>query len=91
MGTPAIVITPTTRAVSRTVMCTTLAIYVVSIELRNPREHASRRLKIDSGYRKRKVPSKTKGACLQGTVTGHYMGFIQKTIISYLCSKSVKG
>ncbi|KAG0761020.1 hypothetical protein G6F16_008111 [Rhizopus arrhizus] len=75
-GTPAIVITPTTRAVSHTVLGAISAKYVVSMELRNPQEHTFKRLKIDSGNRKRRAPSKPKKPASKGTVTGHYMNFI---------------
>ena len=46
-GTPAIVITPTTRAVSHTVLGAISAKYVVSMELQNPQEHTFKKLKID--------------------------------------------
>ncbi|KAG1472684.1 hypothetical protein G6F56_001396 [Rhizopus delemar] len=46
-GTPAIVITPTTKAVLHTVLGAISAKYVVSMELQNPQEHTFKRLKID--------------------------------------------
>ncbi|KAG1463216.1 hypothetical protein G6F56_005333 [Rhizopus delemar] len=46
-GTPAIVTTPTTRAVSHTVLGAISAKYVVPMELQNPQEHTFKRLKID--------------------------------------------
>ncbi|CEG76437.1 hypothetical protein RMATCC62417_11334 [Rhizopus microsporus] len=81
-GTPAIVITPSTRAISHTVLGAISAKFVVSMELRNPREHSSKRIKIELGNRKRKTPSKSKKKNLpiKGTVTGHYLHFIQKTM-----------
>ncbi|KAG1150146.1 hypothetical protein G6F37_011268 [Rhizopus arrhizus] len=90
-GTPAIVITPTTRAVSHTVLGAISAKYVVSMELRNPQEHTFKRLKIDSGNRKRKAPSKPKKPASKGTVTGHYMNFIQKTMDEMDCIPEMKG
>lgn len=90
-GTPAIVITPTTRAVSHTVLGAISAKYVVSMELRNPQEHTFKRLKIDSSNRKRKAPSKPKKPASKGTVTGHYMNFIQKTMDEMDCIPEMKG
>ncbi|KAG2207671.1 hypothetical protein INT47_011791 [Mucor saturninus] len=67
-GTPAIVITPTTRAVSDTILGA-----------------ISAKLKVDSGNRKRKAPTISKKPASKGTVTGHYMNFIQKTIDEMDC------
>ncbi|KAI9259986.1 hypothetical protein EDC94DRAFT_490838, partial [Helicostylum pulchrum] len=73
-GTPAVVITPTTRAVSHTVL-----------------DAISAKLKIDSGNRKRKAPSKPKKPASKGTVTGYYMNFIQKTMDEMDCIPEMKG
>ncbi|KAG1139476.1 hypothetical protein G6F38_009802 [Rhizopus arrhizus] len=61
------------------------------MELRNPQEHTFKRLKIDSGNRKRKAPSKPKKPASKGTVTGHYMNFIQKTMDEMDCIPEMKG
>ncbi|CEG80005.1 hypothetical protein RMATCC62417_14402 [Rhizopus microsporus] len=90
-GTPAIVITPSTRAVSHTVLGAVSAKYVVSMELWNPQEHSLKRLKIDTGNCKRKAPSKSKKPTSKGTVTGHYMNFIQKTMDEMNCIPEMKG
>ncbi|KAG1206990.1 hypothetical protein G6F35_011095 [Rhizopus arrhizus] len=90
-GTPAITTTPSTRAVSHTVLGAISAKYVVSMELRNPQEHSSKRLKIDHINRKRKAPSKAKKNAPRGTVTGHYIHFIQKTMDEMDCIPEMKG
>ncbi|KAG2211168.1 hypothetical protein INT47_006287 [Mucor saturninus] len=77
-GTPVIVTTPSNRAESHTILGAVSAKYVVSMELRNPQEHSFKKLKIDISNRKRKAPSKPKKPTSKGTVTGHYMKFIQK-------------
>ncbi|GAN06079.1 hypothetical protein MAM1_0111d05556 [Mucor ambiguus] len=56
-GTPAIVTTLNTRAVSPTVLGALSAKYVVSMKLRNPQERSFKKLQIDSGNYKRKAPS----------------------------------
>ncbi|EIE85106.1 hypothetical protein RO3G_09816 [Rhizopus delemar RA 99-880] len=55
-GTPAIVTTPSTRAISHTVLGAISARFIVSMELRSPQEEWSKRIKIDYGNRKRKAP-----------------------------------
>lgn len=79
-GTPAIVTTPSNRAESHTILGAVSAKYVASMEFRNPQEHSFKKLKIDISNRKRKTPSKPKKPTSKGTVTGHYMKFIQKTM-----------
>lgn len=79
-GTPAIVITPSNKAVSHTILGAISAKFVVSMDLRNPQEHSSKKIKIDFGNRKRKAPPGSKKPTPKGTVTGHYLHFIQKTM-----------
>ena len=55
-GTPAIVTTPSTRAISHTVLGAISARFVMSMELRNPQEEWSKRIKIGHSNRKRKAP-----------------------------------
>lgn len=90
-ATPVIGITPTIRTVSHTVLGANSAKYVVSMELRISQEYTFERLKIDSGNRKRKAPSKSKKPASKGTVTGHYMNFIQKTMSEMDCIPESKG
>lgn len=76
-GTPAIITTPTTRAVSHTILGAISATDVVNIEIRLPNVKP-KKIKVD-GSRKKKQPQPKK-AVLKGTVTGHYMLFLQKTM-----------
>ncbi|KAG0184917.1 hypothetical protein DFQ28_010231 [Apophysomyces sp. BC1034] len=76
-GTPAIVTTPSTHAVSHTILGAISAMGVVNIEIRLP-NLKPKRIKVD-GSRKRKQPQPKKPAS-KGTVTGHYMLFLQKTM-----------
>lgn len=55
-GTPAVTITPTTRVVSHTVLGAISTKFVVFMELRNPQEETSKRIKVDHSGRKRKAP-----------------------------------
>lgn len=78
-GTPAVTTTHSTRAVSHIVLGAISAKFVVSMELRNPQEHSTKRLNIDHINLKRKAPSKAKKKYApRGTVTGHYIHLIKK-------------
>ncbi|OAD71612.1 hypothetical protein PHYBLDRAFT_170276 [Phycomyces blakesleeanus NRRL 1555(-)] len=59
-GTPAITTTPTTKAVSHTVLGAISTKFVVAIELRNPQEESSKRIKIVHSGSKRKAPTEKK-------------------------------
>lgn len=76
-GTPAITTTPTTRAVSHTVLGAISTKFVVVMELRNPQEERSKRIKIVHSGRKRKAPTEEKKKSW-GTETGHYVRFLEK-------------
>lgn len=54
--------------------------YVEPMELRNPQEYSSKWIRIDFANRKTKASSKSKKNGPKGTVTGHYLHFIQKTM-----------
>ncbi|KAG2215958.1 hypothetical protein INT45_010102 [Circinella minor] len=74
-GMPAIVETPTTRAISHTILGAISANDVIAIEIREPMK--SKKLKVYSSKR-RKQPQVKKTH--KGIVTGHYMKFISKTL-----------
>ncbi|KAG0929919.1 hypothetical protein G6F57_012241 [Rhizopus arrhizus] len=74
-GTPAIVETPTTRAIAHTIVGAITAQDVISVEIREPLK--SKKVKVD-GSRKRKKSVAKKMS--KETVTGHYMKFICKTL-----------
>lgn len=74
-GAPAIVETPTTRAITHTVLGAITAKDVIALEIREPLK--PKKIKI-AGGRKRKAPAGKKTT--KGTVTGHYMRFISKTL-----------
>jgi hypothetical protein len=76
-GTPAVVTTPSARAVSHTILGAISAFGVVNIEIRLPNSKP-KRIKVD-GSRKRKQPPPKKPTP-KGTVTGHYILFLQKTM-----------
>ena len=76
-GTPAIVTIPPTRAISHTILGVISAMGVVNIEIRLP-NMKPKRIKVD-GARKRKQPLPKK-ALSKGTVTGHYILFLQDTM-----------
>lgn len=76
-GTPAIVTTPSTRAMSHTILGTISTVGVVNIKIRLP-NLKPKWINVD-GSRKRKQPQPKKPAS-KGTVTGHYMLFLQKTM-----------
>lgn len=48
------------------------------MELRNPQEETSKRVKIDFSNRKRKASAQKKRS--KGTVTGHFLKFLEKTM-----------
>lgn len=79
-GKPAVTGTPTDRAVSHTVLDAITAKFAVSMELRNPHEETSKRFKIDFSNREWKVPAQKKKSTSKGTVTGHYLKFLEKTM-----------
>ncbi|KAG1048041.1 hypothetical protein G6F43_009546 [Rhizopus delemar] len=90
-GTPAIVTTPSTRAISHTVLGVISARFIVSMELRNPQEEWSKRIKIDYGNRKRKAPDgKKKKPASKGTVAGHYLKFLGKIMNEMDCFPELK-
>ncbi|EIE86638.1 hypothetical protein RO3G_11349 [Rhizopus delemar RA 99-880] len=79
-GKPAIAITSSTRAGSQTILGAISSKFVVSMELQSPQEEWSKRIKIDFYNRKRKAPTSNKKSVPRGTVTGHYLVFLEKTI-----------
>jgi hypothetical protein len=85
------VIASSTRATSHTVLSVISARFVVSMELRNPQEHSSKRIRIDFANRKRKALSKSKKNGPKGTVAGHYLYFIPKTMDEMDCVPETKG
>ncbi|CEJ03240.1 hypothetical protein RMCBS344292_17228 [Rhizopus microsporus] len=74
-GTPAIVETPTTRAITHTVLGAITAKDFIALEVREPLK--PKKIKI-AGGRNRKSPVGKKMP--KGTVTGHYMRFIAQTL-----------
>ncbi|KAI9267290.1 hypothetical protein EDC94DRAFT_495331, partial [Helicostylum pulchrum] len=72
-GTPAVVVTPTTRAISHTILGAVSASGVVNLEVRVP--IAPKRVKVDGARKRKKEGTKEMS---KGTVTGHYMRFIYK-------------
>ncbi|KAG1441279.1 hypothetical protein G6F56_011556 [Rhizopus delemar] len=74
-GTPAIVKTPSTSAISHTILGAISARDVISIEIRVPLK--PKRLKVDGAKKRKKTPA-TKQS--KGTVTGHYLRFISKAL-----------
>lgn len=75
-GTPAVIITPSTKAASHTILGAISSMGVVNIEIRVP--VPPKKIKV-VGSRKRKAtaPIKTSSA---GTNAGHYINFIKKTL-----------
>jgi hypothetical protein len=55
---PVNAINPSTKVVSCTALCAIPEKYVISMNLLNPKEHSSKRIKIHFGHHKRKEPSK---------------------------------
>lgn len=76
-GMPAGTVTPTTRAESYTILGAISSRFVVCVELRDPQAETSKRIKIDYSGRKRKAPAEIEKKP-KGTVTGHYMKFLEK-------------
>jgi len=76
-GTPAIFTTPSTHAVSHTILGAISAMGVVNIEI-GLHNLKPKRIRVD-GSRKRKQPQPKKPAS-KGTATGHYMLFLQNTM-----------
>lgn len=74
-GTPAIVETLTSRALSHTILGAISANDVITIEIREPMR--PKKVKVD-GRKKRKKPAAKNMP--KGTVTGHYMRFVSKTL-----------
>jgi hypothetical protein len=67
-GTPAVVIIPSTKAISHTILGAISAMEVINIEIR-----------VLVGIRKRKTTT-IKKRSFGGTNSGHYLNFIKKTI-----------
>ncbi|KAG1249847.1 hypothetical protein G6F68_013116 [Rhizopus microsporus] len=90
-GKPAIVTAPSTRAVSHTILGAISSKFAVFImELRNPQEEGSKHIKIDFYNRKSKAPSSNKKSVLKGTVTGHYLVFLEETMNEMNCLPEMK-
>ncbi|EIE91989.1 hypothetical protein RO3G_16700 [Rhizopus delemar RA 99-880] len=79
-GKPAIVTTPSTRAVYHTILGAISSKFAVSMELRNPKEEWSKHIKIDFHNCKRKAPSSNKKLLPRGADTGRYLVFLEKTM-----------
>ncbi|KAG1048491.1 hypothetical protein G6F43_009119 [Rhizopus delemar] len=77
-GKIAIVTTPSTRAITHIVLGAISAKFAISMELRNPQEEWPKRLKLDHGSRKRKVPSNKKKPARKRAFTGHYLKFLDE-------------
>ncbi|KAI8979891.1 hypothetical protein BDB01DRAFT_703520, partial [Pilobolus umbonatus] len=79
-GKPAIVTTPSTRAVSHRILGAISSKFVLSMELRKPPRGMVQAHQDRFYNRKRKTPSSNKKSVLRGTVTGHYLVFLEKTM-----------
>ncbi|OAD72084.1 hypothetical protein PHYBLDRAFT_147065 [Phycomyces blakesleeanus NRRL 1555(-)] len=79
-GTFAILETPFTRVVLDTILGAVLAKFVVLMEVRKPQENWSKSINIAFSNRKRKTADGTKKPTRKGTVTGHYLNFLEKTM-----------
>ncbi|EIE79863.1 hypothetical protein RO3G_04568 [Rhizopus delemar RA 99-880] len=90
-GKPAVVATPTGRAVSHTVLGAISAKLVICMELRKPQEERTKRIKIDFANHKRKAPAKTKKPASKSTVADHYLRFLEKTMDEMDCFPELKG
>ncbi|KAG0786761.1 hypothetical protein G6F22_007533 [Rhizopus arrhizus] len=64
--------------------------FVVSMELHNPAEEHSKRIKINFVNRKRKAPGQTKKPASKGTITSHYMKFLEKILDEMDCFPELK-
>lgn len=89
-GKPDVTATPTRRDVSHTVLGAISAKFVVSMELHNPAEEHSKRIKINFVNRKRKAPGQTKKPASKGTITSHYMKFLEKILDEMDCFPELK-
>ncbi|GAA5809157.1 hypothetical protein MFLAVUS_002562 [Mucor flavus] len=85
-GTPAVVVTPTTRAISHTILGAVSASGVVNLEVRVP--IAPKRIKVDGARKRKKAETKK---IPKGTVTGHYMRFVYKTMLEMYKFPTMKG
>ncbi|KAG1164866.1 hypothetical protein G6F46_012141 [Rhizopus delemar] len=90
-GKPAIVTTPSTRAVYHTILGAISSKFAVSMELRNPKEEWSKHIKIDFHNCKRKAPSSNKKLLPRGADTGRYLVFLEKTMDEVDCLPERKG
>ncbi|KAG2192435.1 hypothetical protein INT46_000767 [Mucor plumbeus] len=72
-GTPVIVETETTRAITHTILGAISAKDVIGVEIREP--FKPKLLKVAGAKKRKKVPAQN---LLKGTCTGHYMRFISK-------------
>jgi hypothetical protein len=88
-GAPVIVTTLSTRTISHTILGAISAKFVMAMEFRNPQ--ASKRIKIDGVGRKRKAPANSSKRAPKGTVTGHYLQFIHKTLNEMDLLEEMKG
>jgi hypothetical protein len=75
-GTPAIVETPSTRAISHTILGAISSQGVVSVEVREPLK--SKKIKVAGGKERNNAPAAEKKTT--GTTAGHYMRFISKML-----------
>ncbi|KAG1203139.1 hypothetical protein G6F70_001627 [Rhizopus microsporus] len=74
-GTPAIIETPTSCAITHTILGAITAHDVISIQIREPLK--PKRVKVDGSQKRKKPVAKPSR---KGTVTGHYARFISKTL-----------
>jgi hypothetical protein len=89
-GKPVVTDTPTGRAVSQTVLGAITTKFVVSMELRNPQEETSKRIKIDFSNHKRKASAQNKKPTSKSAVIGHYLKFLEKTMDEMDCFPELK-
>jgi hypothetical protein len=76
-GTPAIVETSSTRAISHTILGAIISSQgVVSVEVREPLK--SKKIKVTGGNKRKNTPATEKKTT--GTTAGHYMRFISKML-----------
>ncbi|CEP11724.1 hypothetical protein [Parasitella parasitica] len=81
-----------TGAVSYTSLGAIPSKFAVSImELRNPQKEWSKRIKIDFYKLKSKAPPSNNKPLLKGTVTGHYLVFLEKTMDEIDCLPEMEG
>lgn len=70
--------TPSTRAITHIVLGAISAKFVISMELRNPQEEWSKRLKLDHGSRRRNVLSNKKKPVQKGLLLVITLSFLMK-------------